>query len=55
MAGFGNTYNKALEDGCSVNASPMNETKAQKTSPPAVACTSMSSNQFHILMLIAYK
>jgi hypothetical protein len=42
MAGLGNTYDKALEDDCSVNASPLNETKTQKTSPPAVACTSMS-------------
>jgi hypothetical protein len=54
MAGLGNTYDKALEDDCSVNASPLNETKTQKTSPPAVACMSMSSNQLHILLLISY-
>jgi hypothetical protein len=54
MAGLGNTYDKALEDDCCVNASPMNETKTQKTSPPAVACTSMSSNHYHILLLLSY-
>jgi len=40
MAGLGNTYDKALEDDCSVNASPLNENKTQKNSPLAVACTS---------------
>jgi hypothetical protein len=53
MAGLRNTYSMALEDDCSVNASPFNENKNKKTSPPAVACTSMSSNQFHILQLIS--
>jgi hypothetical protein len=54
MTGLGNTYDKALEDDCSVNGSPVNETKTQKTSPPAVARTSMSSYQFHILLLISH-
>jgi len=36
MAGLGNAYDKALEDDCIVNASPLNETKTHKTSPPAV-------------------
>jgi len=54
MAGLGNAYDKALEDDCIVNASPLNETKTHKTSPPAGACMSISSNQFHILLLISY-
>ena len=33
MAGLGNTYDKALEDDCSVNASPLNETKLRKPVP----------------------
>jgi len=33
MAGGGNTYDKALEDDCSANASPLNETKLRKPVP----------------------
>jgi hypothetical protein len=61
MAGLGTIYDMGLEDECRVNASPFNEMKAspfnemktQKTSPLAVACTSTSSGQFHISLLIS--
>jgi len=54
MAGLGNTYDKALKDDCSVNASPLNEMEIQKTGPLAVARMRVSSNKFHILLLISY-
>jgi hypothetical protein len=53
IAGLGNTYDKALVDDCSANASPLHETKLRKPAPLLLHV--QVSNQFHILLLTSHK